>query len=122
MKGFLIDVVNKKAEVVECANDIHAWYKLLKCDIIEMPERRIGGKYYTIICDEEGLLKSNPVVSGISSDYNVMLVGNLLVVNSDYENGDVTDLTNEDVEHILNNTGKVLTPMGINVVLQNVDY
>ena len=100
MKGILLDTINQEIKEVDCANDIHEWYKLLNTDIVEMPERQIGGKYYTIICDEEGLLKPEPIISAMNSGIDTMFVGNLLIFNIDRENCDVTDLSKEDIENI----------------------
>ncbi len=100
MKGLLLDVYDQEVKEIDCDSDIHEWYKLLNCELVEMPERTIAGRSYTIICDEEGLLKSDPVISAINGQGEVMLVGSLLIFNTDYENCDVTDLTDEDIKYI----------------------
>lgn len=100
MKGLLLDVINQEVRVVDCESDIHEWYKLLNCDIVEMPEFTIGGKSYTIVCDEEGKLKDYPIISGINPINEVVMVGNLLIFNTDYEECDVTDLTEDDIKHL----------------------
>lgn len=121
MRGFLIDVVKGTAQVVECENDLHAWYKLLNCDIVEMPERQIKGKYYTFICDEEGLLKNNPIVSAINENMEPMLYGNLLIFNIDSENCDIADLTDEDIEVIKSNIYTMIDTK-LHQILANVEY
>ena len=100
MRGLLLDVINQEVKVVDVANDIHEWYKMLNCQMVEMPERQIGGKYFTIICDEEGLLKSDPTIAAVNDRCEVMLVGNILIFNMDYEEGDIEDLTEDDIKHI----------------------
>lgn len=99
MRAMLLDVNTQEVKVVDVESDIHAWYKLLDCDLVEMPERRIEGKYFTFICDEEGLLKNSPIVSVMGKD-EVMIVGSVLICNTDYETCDVTDLTEEDIQLI----------------------
>lgn len=124
MKGLLLDTINQKVQVVDCENSLDAWYRLLNCDMIEMPEIKIGGKYFTIICDEEGLLKSEPIISGVG--INIGLVGNLLIFNTDRENCDVTDLTNEDISLIRDNIGVALMADNITmkpqIVLRDLEW
>lgn len=128
MRALLLDVNTQEVKVVDVESDIHAWYKLLNCDLVEMPEYQIEGKYFTFICDEEGLLKNNPVISAVDSDNRPMLVGNVLICNSNYENGDVVDLTDEDINliqrHVKSrllidaNTGNIKSI----VVIEGVEY
>ena len=124
MKGILLDTINQKVQVVDCESSLDAWYKLLNCDLIEMPEIKIGGKYFTIICDEEGLLKSDPIISGMGTD--IRLVGNLLIFNTDHENCDVTDLTNEDISLIRDNLGVMLmidnVTMTPQIILKDLEW
>ena len=100
MRGLLLDTIKQEVRVVDCENDIKEWYKLLNTDIVEMPEFTIGGCSYTIICDENGKLRDYPVISGINPSNEVVLVGNLLIFNTDYEECDVTDLTDDDIKHL----------------------
>lgn len=123
MRALLLDVNTQEVKVVDVESDIHAWYKLLDCNLVEMPERQIEGKYFTFICDEEGLLKNNSIVSVIGED-EVMIVGSVLICNTDYETCDVTDLTEEDIQLISKHikqlidfrSGQILT------VIADVEY
>lgn len=56
MLGLLIDVKNNNVSV-KMANSLKDYYRLIDCDVIDIVKRCIGGKYYNIICDDEGLLK-----------------------------------------------------------------
>ena len=66
---------------------------------IEIVTRRIGsdGREYTIVCDEEGMLRGREVtaVRGCSQ----VLVGDLLIVRYRV-NGGVMSLTKEDIDYI----------------------
>lgn len=100
IKGVLVDVFNKRIETREIEDTLEGYYELLNCDMIEIVSRHIGGKDYDIICDEEGLLKVNPIVSAIDSNNQPMLVGSLFIVNYG-GNGEEASLTEEDINHIL---------------------
>jgi hypothetical protein len=61
----------------------------------------IGGEIYDIYCDDEGLLKSEQVVSLVDNHYQPALVGNLIFARSN-EKGETVSLTDGDVEIIKN--------------------
>lgn len=57
MKVLLIDTDTLQPQVVETAGGLQEWYRLIKCDLIDIVSRKIGGRYYDIIVDDEGLFK-----------------------------------------------------------------
>lgn len=85
------------------------YYKHIKCDTIDIVQRKIGNKVFDIICDDEGRFKNNPRLSMISiyDDYTAQLVGNLIFANHDAE-GNTTSLTSEDIAMIKNEAVRVL--------------
>jgi hypothetical protein len=98
MRAMLLDVYTQEVKIVDVESNIYAWYELLNCDMVEMPERKIENKYFTFICDEEGLLKSEPIISVMGADGSAMITGSILICN--WEEGDITDLTEEDIKLI----------------------
>lgn len=100
MRAIYLDVENNDCKIVDVPNDLKVFYNMLNCRLVEMPERKIGDKLYTIICDEEGLLRGNPIPSAFNREYKPMLFGNLLIVNTDVENCDIKELSIDDCEHI----------------------
>jgi hypothetical protein len=100
-KGILIDVENKKSEVVEFEPKLEVYYKLLNCTYIDITARKIGENWFDIVCDDEGLLE-NKIPSAVNSENEVQLVGNLLLVNHDGE-GNETSLTDEQIKDVLDN-------------------
>lgn len=104
-KLLLLDVTEQKlidmVKQVEC-QDLDDFYKYLKCSCFDIARRKIGGKYYDIFVDDEGLLKEGFIVSAIDSKGNAMLVGNLIFANHDAE-GNTTSLSEEDIANISNN-------------------
>lgn len=121
IKGVLVDIINKRIETREVEDTLEEYYNLLNCDMIEIVSRHIGGKDYDIICDEEGLLKVNPIVSAFDSLNQPMLVGNLFIVNYG-GNGKEASLTEEDIDHILKFGHLIETKNGQTNVAIRVEY
>jgi hypothetical protein len=96
--GYFIDPCGR-AIVVEIPKDLNGYYKLLGCNTIDITRRKIGGKYYDIICDDEGLFKETVMVSAVDGSGSAMLVGKLLICNHD-ENGNEASLTQDDILNI----------------------
>ena len=98
--GFLIDVTRQmNARPVEFENNLENIYKLLDIDLIDVAVCRVGDKAYDFIVDDEGLLKAGAIPSVFDADGRPVLVGNVLVVNSN-EDGDFTSLNDKDVENL----------------------
>lgn len=94
---------------------------LLEIDIMDIVYRRIGSKRYTIVCDDEGLLKDKPVVSAVDKNMKPQLVGNLLICNST-NNGDLKSLSMSDFMYLYQYIGHYFDN-GIEIpVLMEVDY
>lgn len=90
----------ERIEVGECIDD---YYKHLGCSCFDIAHRKIGNKYYDIFCDDEGLFKEDFIFSAIDPSGTGMLVGNLIFANHD-DQGNTTDLTEDDVHNIMRNT------------------
>lgn len=99
IKGVLIDVENNIAESREIERNLDTYYKVLNCDLIQIVNMSINGKYFDIICDEEGTFKESPKISAIDSNYQPMLVGNLFICNT--RNGNEISLSEEEIDHVL---------------------
>ena len=108
MKTVFIDVLNQKVKTLDIENELEVFYELINCRTIDMTMRKIGGKPYVIICDDEGLLTDAPILSAVNHNLEPMLVGNLIIVNNG-KNGDITGLTEEDIKSILNNLYEIPT-------------
>lgn len=86
--------------------------------------RRINGKYFNIICDDEGLLTENPKIAAIDKNRDPMLVGNLIIAGDVDDDGGLLGLNEEDVKLINANITTIRTmryPKGYKV-LANVEY
>jgi len=97
---FGVAIINGEFKPMTVEDSLDSYYKLLGCSVIDIPMRRIGGVYYDIVCDEEGLYNSDNRIQMIHKDTNVpMLVGNLFICKDDGK-GELKSLDNEDVEKI----------------------
>lgn len=108
-KMVLVDVNAReiKPVVIDCkpSQELYEIYKLLNCDLIDIPVRSIGGKNYHIFCDDVGMFADDPQISAIYRDsQTIALVGNLLIAGESDSEGDILGLDDEDVKRILANS------------------
>ena len=115
IRGTLVSITGEVKEVT-ITNELESYYKLLDCDIIDCAVRRIGTKLFDIICDDEGLLKSDPKVTAIAGS-GVALVGNLFICNHD-DKGNWTSLSDTDIAMIHANTSLIFDGEKLREVLQ----
>ena len=109
MKYLLLDVKNREVKTVE-ANGLDDYYKIIGCRTIDIISRFIGDVRVEIVLDDEGALVRNPKVSAISIDSAPMLYGNLLVASGRVtEDGELTPLTEEEVNEIKDNVATITT-------------
>lgn len=108
--GVLLDVANKKVEAIEIADDLEKYYEILNCTCIDIVQRRIGRKNFTIICDDEGLFSAAPKISAINNLGQAQLVGNLFIVAAGAdENGNLIGLSKSEAEYILKRCVNLVT-------------
>lgn len=104
--GVLIDPENGIAEVRTIEDSLDSFYVTLHCDLIDITSRTIGMDRYTIVCDDEGLLKDGNFATAFGMSNEPMLVGALFVCK-DGPNGELASLTDEEAEHVLSYTMEV---------------
>ena len=92
-------------------NELEDYYNHLECGCMDVAHRKIGGKYFDIWVDDEGLLVENPVISAVTiapddedgkPRFEPMLAGNLIIANHDAE-GNTTSLSRADANMIIDN-------------------
>lgn len=101
VRGIHIDTDNKCASPVTIDDDLDAYYKLLRCDTVEIVPRKIGRHIVNVICDESGLLIQDPIISAIDGNGEIMFVGNLFIAGLYDSEGNLTSLTDEEQKDIL---------------------
>ena len=101
MKMLMIDVENRKVEMVE-ANGLNDYYKLIGCRTVDIVHRTIGDDIEVeIVLDDEGCLVNAPKVSAINSQGAPVLYGNLLIASGRVtEDGELTELDQDEIEAI----------------------
>lgn len=121
-------VLDTKAEetnqyqVREIENDLDTYYDIIGCRCIDIPQRKIGNHYYDIIVDDEGLLQSDPIISAVDKTGSPMLVGTLIVCQSN-EEGETIGLTDEEIEEVRKNVHKVTNMLtGQVLTVLHVEY
>lgn len=100
IKAIVLNVNAGTVEVMDIEDELQTYYDLIGCDLIDIVSRRIGGKVYSIVCDDEGALIDKPKVSAWDEDMMPRLFGNLVITNRD--GPELASLTAEDVDRILN--------------------
>lgn len=109
MKMLMLDVENKDIKMVE-ANSLDDYYKLIGCNYVDIIHRWIGDVEVEIVLDDEGLLVNAPKPSGISIDGTPVLFGNLLIASGRVtDDGELTELTEEEVDEIMDNVATITT-------------
>ena len=107
---FLVSIEDKKAEKVVIDHSLQAFYDTIHCvyDTIDIVSRKIGGKYFDVICDDDGLAREPHHCSAVDKEGSPMLVGSFLVANHDTA-GETRSLTDEDIEVIKKSVQNVCT-------------
>lgn len=101
MKVLLLNVQKNYAEVREIEDRLEDYYEAIGCRCIEIVERKIGRKWFDVICDEEGTFVADPKISAIDNLGTPMFVGNLIIAHHDDE-GNMTGLSNKEIEYVSN--------------------
>ena len=80
MRGLLLDVWNNVVRE-EDPQDLDDYYKILRCDTIDIKERRVGNEKlpFSIVCDDNGLFEKDIRISATNNDNDLMFVGSIFV-------------------------------------------
>lgn len=89
--------INEKAvQFIDIEDILETYYEMIDCDFIDITMRKIGGRYFDVIVDDEGLLKGR-MVQAYSADHEPMLAGSMIICHNDGEGG-LVGITEEDEE------------------------
>lgn len=98
-----VGIIDGVTKVLNIEDDLEVYYDLLKCRMIDITTRKIGGKYYDIICDDEGLLKEEIRISAMDKDNEPCLAGSIIICNFDDDDGREQSLDDADIRNIFRN-------------------
>lgn len=116
LTGFYVGVYGKPAaETRTIPDDVDELQKIIDCRCFDIPRRKIGGNYFDIVCDDEGLFRDPPTPSAVSPDGEVMLVGNLFICR--HKGANLASITDDDVKLIKDNLRLIVTRDGISPVV-----
>lgn len=102
MQMLLVDIQDGY-KVIDINDELTEYYKNLKCSTIDITMRKVEGRWFDIICDDEGLFAEKPQVSAIQKKtMSPALVGNLIFAHHNAE-GKMTALSDEDVKILKKN-------------------
>ena len=112
--GVLIDNTTNKTKIIKYDFEqttksnlnLQRIYDMLKCDCIDVVERKFGEHYYDIYCDDEGLFKENPLPAIATFDDGKIveqIVGNVFICKHDGEGG-MESLTQEEYREVISKT------------------
>ena len=102
MRVMLLDVKKGTGlQGISIPDKLSAYYEKIGCQIIDIVMRRIGGRDFDIICDDERLFDEHPIVSALDCMFSPALVGNLIFAHHDAD-GNMTGLNLGDEEIIRN--------------------
>lgn len=106
LRGVLISDTFK---VMEVTDDLDTWYKLLDCDCIDIVSTKVGDVDVDIVCDDEALLKADPICRATNRHREPALFGKLFVCGRADDNGDLTSLDPDQCEEILRNVALTIS-------------
>ena len=101
-KDELFQDKNTPFEVKEINNTLDDLYKNINCTNIDITPRLIGGRMYCIVCDDEGCYRDNVVYTALChTNPYADIPGPIVITGPADENGDLTSITNEDVNNLI---------------------
>jgi len=98
--GVLIDIGSGFFGKATLDGSLESYCRALKCTCFDITYRSIGGTEFAVYCDDEGLLKQDPVPSAFTADGRPQLVGNLFIARID-EEGETISLTDSEIEQVI---------------------
>ena len=92
-------VIVPHVRFIDSDNVLSELYRIIGCDLVELVQVEVGGKFYDVYCDEEFLLKEKPVPTLFLSGEQV-LCGNLVFTTCD-EEGKLGGVKEEDIGKLI---------------------
>ena len=102
IKAYLVDTEKQETRPVEIEDELETYYRMLNCDTIEIHTIALGPESieYDCVMDEEARLKVESRLSAIDCGLRAVFLGSLMVVGKADGKGELTSLTDDDIEYI----------------------
>lgn len=100
MKFYYLNVKNQVYGTVDIDPKLNEYYKLIDCDCVTIATIQIFGHVYDVICDDEALLKDDPIPAILACN-GMSIYGNVLICKEG-EDGQEEGLDFYDVDRIRN--------------------
>lgn len=90
-------------EFMEITDELATYYTLIDCDTIDMVVKKIGDRYYNVVCDDVALYDPDFIITMIDPDYkDDIIAGTIVITGLADADGNLTDLTDDDAKNISN--------------------
>ncbi|MCL2522869.1 MAG: hypothetical protein FWE36_08435 [Erysipelotrichales bacterium] len=100
-KKFLVFNPKKGFEIKEMESLLKNYYEIIETDVIDCVTVKIGKTDYEVVCDDEGLLKDNPILSFALSQHRALFG---ILVFTRHKNSEWIGLTDDEINEIKENT------------------
>ena len=104
---FLNVEAGDEPKVVEIEDDYVEYRKLIGCDWLDSAKRPVNGKMFRFVVDDTGAIKGKRIPSAIDIHGRIHLFGNVIIAGEENDEGELTSLSEEDVELIMANVIKL---------------
>ncbi|CCZ92442.1 uncharacterized protein BN751_01578 [Coprococcus eutactus CAG:665] len=99
MRALLLDAFNKDIRVIN-PDGLQDYYSLLNCSSVDVISKNISDKRFNLIFDNEAELLETHRPSAIDDCGQVVLFNNLIITGEDNLEGNLSDLTDKEIEYI----------------------
>ena len=105
-------------KVISFPDDWKSMASIIGAEYIELTRRYVGDTLFTIVADDSGRLKERRITAwGSPKDF---IVGSIIVTKLDEEGEDYVDLSDDDIDVILENLG--INQDTLEIVLNNIAF
>lgn len=101
LRSLILKVSDGTFAVKYVDNTLDAIHRVLGYDYFTVSHVTVEGKRYVVLCDDDGLLKEEPIPSVISSRGAIRLVGNLMFLSENEDGSEFVSLGAKDVLSII---------------------
>jgi len=106
--GVLVNPEEGTALIESVPDNLADWYRVLDCSTIDIVTKKIGLRYFEIVCDDNGRLRDHPRASALNKRGKPVLVGRLFVCSSNLD-GELTSLDAKELAYVMEHVRYITT-------------